>query len=250
MKLTGFIITLWVIIGFWSTDFKEAIHLREVAFIEQADATAVPSLPSECSGIAVIWAEVIVFCRRQRPCRNPLRRLRKKLRAEKRKERRLLKGGDQEVSAAKAVPVVKEEPEVELEATPVADAPEQFPPGKKRGKKATIPTNHVFCPNESCRGYQVSRHHPDHRIIGAGTYTTKWGQRRQLYRCQLCKKPFSETQGTVFFGLKSPEETIYRALACLCEGMGIRATARVFGVKPDTIGCAVVVSIVKRCRHI
>ena len=203
MKLTGFIITLWGIIGFWPTDSIEGIHLREVAFIEQADATPVHSLPSECIVIPVTWAEVIVLCRRQRPCRNPLRRLRKKLRAEKRKKGRLLKGGDQEVSAAEAVPLVEEELEVELEATPLADAPEQFPPGKKRGKKATIPTNHVFCPNENCRGYQVSRHHPDHRIIGAGTYTTKWGQRRQLYRCQLCKKPFSETQRTVFFGLKS-----------------------------------------------
>jgi hypothetical protein len=45
-----------------------------------------------------------------------LRRLRKKLRAEKRKKRRLLKGGDQKVSAAETVPLVKEEPEVELEA--------------------------------------------------------------------------------------------------------------------------------------
>ena len=237
MKLTGFIIlTLWGIIGFWPTESPEAIHLREVAFIEQADATPVPSLPLECSGIPVIWAEVMVLRRRQRPYRSPLRRLRKKLRAEKRKKLHLLKGCGQKVSAAEAVPLVKEEPEVELEATPVvADAPDQLPPGKKRGREAKIPTNHVFCPNESCRGYQVSGPHPDHRIVGAGTYTTKWGQCRQLYRCQLCKKPFSETKGTVFFGLKTAEETIYRAMACLCEGMGIRATARVFVVKPDTI---------------
>jgi len=84
MKLTGFIIILWVIIGFWPTDSIEGIHLREVVFIEQADASPVHSLPSECSGIPVIWAEVIILCRRQMPCRNPLRRLRKKLRAEKR----------------------------------------------------------------------------------------------------------------------------------------------------------------------
>jgi IS1 family transposase len=39
----------------------------------------------------------------------------------------------------------------------------------------------------------------------------------------------------VFFGLKTPQETVYRALACLAEGLGIRATARVFGVKPEAV---------------
>jgi IS1 family transposase len=39
----------------------------------------------------------------------------------------------------------------------------------------------------------------------------------------------------VFFGLKTPQETVYRALACLAEGLGIRATARVFGVKPEDV---------------
>ena len=45
------------------------------------------------------------------------------------------------------------------------------------------------------------------------------------------------TQITVepFFGLKATSETIYRALASLAEGMGIRATARVFQVKKDTV---------------
>ena len=130
---------------------------------------------------------------------------------------------------------MKEEPEVELEAIPVAEATDQFPPSKKRGREATIPTNHVFCPNESCRGYQVLGPHSDHWIVGAGTYDIKNGNQRQMYRCKWCKKRFSETHGTVFYGLKTPEETVYRALHCLCENMGIRATARVFGVKPDTI---------------
>jgi hypothetical protein len=39
----------------------------------------------------------------------------------------------------------------------------------------------------------------------------------------------------VFFGLKTPQETVYRALACVAEGMGLRATARVLGVKPDDV---------------
>jgi IS1 family transposase len=70
--------------------------------------------------------------------------------------------------------------------------------------------------------------------VGNGTYPAG-GVRRQLYRCQLCRTTVSETQGTVFFGLKTPEETVYRALTCLAEGLGIRATARVYGVKPDDV---------------
>jgi transposase-like protein len=56
-----------------------------------------------------------------------------------------------------------------------------------------------------------------------------------MYPCQWCKTLFSETQGTVFFGLKTPQETIYRALKALAEGVGIRATARIFDVEVDTV---------------
>jgi IS1 family transposase/transposase-like protein len=87
---------------------------------------------------------------------------------------------------------------------------------------------------QTCRGFARLGPHPDHRIVGYGTYATRSGT-RQLYRCAWCQTVFSETQGTVFFGLKTPEETIYRALACLAEGQGLRATARIFGVKPEDI---------------
>ena len=56
-----------------------------------------------------------------------------------------------------------------------------------------------------------------------------------MYQCQLCKKRFSETQGTVFFGLKTPAQTVYRALASLAEGQGVRSVARVFEVDKDTV---------------
>jgi IS1 family transposase len=56
-----------------------------------------------------------------------------------------------------------------------------------------------------------------------------------MYQCQWCKTRFSETQGTVFFGLKTPQETVYRALKALAEGVGIRATARIFDVDVDTV---------------
>jgi hypothetical protein len=113
---------------------------------------------------------------------------------------------------------------------------EGMPQRSKRGRrKPTIETNHVFCPIEGCRGYFVLGPHPGHWIVGAGTYDTKSDNHHQMYRCKWCGERFSETRGTVFFGLKTPQETVYRALHSLCENMGIRAAARVFEVKPDTI---------------
>jgi len=56
-----------------------------------------------------------------------------------------------------------------------------------------------------------------------------------MYQCQWCQTRFSETQGTVFFDLKTPHETVYRALKALAEGVGLRATARIFEVDVNTV---------------
>jgi len=44
-----------------------------------------------------------------------------------------------------------------------------------------------------------------------------------------------ETHGTIFHGKQASVELIVRVLACLAEGLGIRATARVFEVAPHTV---------------
>src|SRR4030095_3061967 len=44
-----------------------------------------------------------------------------------------------------------------------------------------------------------------------------------------------ETHGTIFHGKRVAVELIVRVLACLAEGLGIRATARVFEVDPNTV---------------
>jgi IS1 family transposase len=46
---------------------------------------------------------------------------------------------------------------------------------------------------------------------------------------------FLETHGTLFHGKQAAVELIVRVLACLAEGLGIRATARVFEVDPNTV---------------
>jgi IS1 family transposase len=44
-----------------------------------------------------------------------------------------------------------------------------------------------------------------------------------------------ETHGTIFHGTQASVELIVRVLACLAEGLGIRSTARVFEVDPNTV---------------
>ena len=46
---------------------------------------------------------------------------------------------------------------------------------------------------------------------------------------------FLETLGTIFYGKRVSVDLIVRVLACLAEGLGIRGTARVFEVAPDTV---------------
>jgi hypothetical protein len=48
-------------------------------------------------------------------------------------------------------------------------------------------------------------------------------------------KSLPEHHGTIFHGKQVAVELIVRVLACLAEGLGIRATARVFEVDPNTV---------------
>jgi len=50
-----------------------------------------------------------------------------------------------------------------------------------------------------------------------------------------CQGYFLETHGTIFHGKQAAVELIVHVLACLAEGLGIRATARVFEVDANTV---------------
>ena len=47
--------------------------------------------------------------------------------------------------------------------------------------------------------------------------------------------PFLETHGTIFHGKRVSVECIVHVISCLAEGLGMRATARVFEVDPNTV---------------
>jgi hypothetical protein len=60
------------------------------------------------------------------------------------------------------------------------------------------------------------------------------GPWRQLY-CRSCHGYFLEKYGMLFHGKRLSVELIVCALACLAEGLGMRATARVCEVDPSTV---------------
>src|SRR5262245_32931487 len=105
--------------------------------------------------------------------------------------------------------------------------PDPMPPTHRRPR--TVDTSMHFCPHTKCdyRGW-----------LGLGNVRANGhpngGAWRQLH-CTACEGYFPEHHGTLFHGKQAAVERIVRVLACLAEGLGIRATARVFEVAPNTV---------------
>src|SRR5262249_7658569 len=105
--------------------------------------------------------------------------------------------------------------------------PALMPPTTRRPR--IIDTSLHFCPHEDCdyRGWLGLENLRANGHPSGGPW-------RQFYCCS-CHGYFLETQGTIFHGKRIAVELIVRVLACLAEGLGIRATARVFEVDPNTV---------------
>ena len=86
-----------------------------------------------------------------------------------------------------------------------------------------------FCPHTDCdyRGWLGRNNLRANGHPSGGP----WRQ----FHCTSCDGYFLETHGTIFHGKQAAVELIVRVLACLAEGLGIRATARVFEVAPKTV---------------
>jgi IS1 family transposase len=108
---------------------------------------------------------------------------------------------------------------------PVRPAP--MPPTNRHPR--TVDTSAHFGPHTGCdyRGW-----------LGLGNLRANGhpsgGPGRQ-FQCRACEGYLLETHGTLFHGKRVAVELIVRVLACLAEGLGIRATARVFEVAPNTV---------------
>jgi hypothetical protein len=98
-----------------------------------------------------------------------------------------------------------------------------------RGRRRQVDTSYHCCPNPDCasRGW-----------VGWGNLRANGhpngGPWRQLL-CVVCRCYFLETLGTLLHGKRVPVDFIVRVIACLAEGVGIRGTARVFEVDPNTV---------------
>jgi IS1 family transposase len=105
--------------------------------------------------------------------------------------------------------------------------PEPIPPTNRRPR--TVDTSQHFCPHTGCRyrgwlglGNLRANGHPSGGL---------WRQ----FHCLGCNGFFPEHHGTIFHGKHAAVELMVRVLACLAEGLGIRATARVFEVDANTV---------------
>jgi IS1 family transposase len=116
-------------------------------------------------------------------------------------------------------------------SAPHPHAPSAPPPRlvMTRGRRRQVDTSRHFCPNPDCvyRGW-----------VGWGNLRANGhpsgGPWRQLL-CVVCRGYFLESLGTLFYGKRASVDLIVRVLACLAEGLGIRGTARVFEVDPNTV---------------
>jgi transposase-like protein/IS1 family transposase len=105
--------------------------------------------------------------------------------------------------------------------------PDPMPQTHRRPR--VIDTSRHFCPHANCTycgwlglGNLRANGHPS------------GGPWRQ-FQCTSCEGYFLETHGTIFHGKRVTVELMVHVVACLAEGLGIRATARVFEVDPDTV---------------
>src|SRR5215470_6376370 len=105
--------------------------------------------------------------------------------------------------------------------------PDPMPPTHRRPR--TVDTSMHFCPHSGCdyRGWLGLNNLRANGHPSGGPW-------RQLH-CTACEGYFPEHHGTIVHGKQATVELIVRVLACLAEGLGIRATARVFEVDANTV---------------
>jgi transposase-like protein len=145
-----------------------------------------------------------------------------------------LKPKRQRATAPQAVAGLTHQPpgalcERETGATPPAPPPRPDPMPPTTRRPRTVDTSRPFCPHPECayRGW-LGRHNL--RANGP-PHGGPWRQ----FHCTACAGSFPAQHGTLFHGTQAAVELLVRVVACLAEGLGIRATARGFEVAPNTV---------------
>lgn len=122
-------------------------------------------------------------------------------------------------------------PACQAAAAKAAEASPPAPPRleQKRGRRRSVDTSSHYCPKEQCAYYGW---------VGLGNIRANGhphGSRWRQLECRVCHTYFMETVNTIFYRKRVPAERIWQVLTALAEGLGIRATARVFNLDPNTV---------------
>src|SRR5215470_6280183 len=110
-----------------------------------------------------------------------------------------------------------------------APPPRPAPMPLTHRRPRTVDTSMPFCPHLHCDywGWLGLNNVRANGHPNAGP----WRQ----FHCTACDGYFPEHHGTIVHGKRAAVGLIVRVLACLAEGLGIRATARVCEVAPNTV---------------
>ncbi|VVB91727.1 Uncharacterised protein [uncultured archaeon] len=95
--------------------------------------------------------------------------------------------------------------------------------------QSEIDLSKFWCLNEDCPDYGKRE---NRNIVFKEWYGKN---NRALLQCKTCKHCFSETRGTMFFGLNTPREEVLRTLAMIPAKGSIRETARAARHDKNTI---------------
>jgi transposase-like protein/IS1 family transposase len=94
-----------------------------------------------------------------------------------------------------------------------------------KNTKALKDASQLFCPNEDC---------PARGKMGAGNIVSH-GKARERYKCKMCKKTFGAHQGTMFEGLRKPEELIVIVIPLLAYGCPPQAIVHALKLDERTV---------------
>ena len=162
--------------------------------------------------LTVLWPLILAWCPRPCPCPSEC------------SKEASLSG----LTQTPCCPVCEAEKECEVQSNARTEPPPRIE--QKQGRPRSVDTSSHYCPHKACRYYGW---------IGLGNVRANGhpngGRWRQL-ECIVCSKTFMETTNTIFYRKQVPAESIWQVLKALAEGLGIRATARVFDLDPQTVG--------------
>jgi transposase-like protein/IS1 family transposase len=94
-----------------------------------------------------------------------------------------------------------------------------------KNTKSLKDASQLFCPNEDC---------PARGKMGAGNIVSH-GKARERYKCKMCKKTFGAHQGTMFEGLRKPEELIVIVITLLAYGCPPQAIVHALKLDERTV---------------